>query len=66
MSDVPIKISKVEENEKTVTVVKNLSKSEKIYEIMRIMSGDNASEIAYKHAEETVNSCDAYKSEISA
>lgn len=66
MSDVPIKISKIEENGKTVTVVKNLSKSEKIYEIMRIMSGENASDIAYKHAEETVNSCDAYKSRISS
>ena len=66
MSDVSIKISKSEDNGKTVTVVKNLSKSEKVSEIMRIMSGENASEIAYKHAEETVNACDAYKAELSA
>lgn len=61
MSDVNIKISKIEDNGKTVTQIKNLSKSEKVSEIMRIMSGENASEIARKHAEETVASCEAYK-----
>ena len=55
------KISKIEDNGKTVTQIKNLSKSEKVSEIMRIMSGENASEIARKHAEETVASCEAYK-----
>lgn len=64
MSDTSLKISKKEENGKTFTTIEKLSKQEKIYEIMRIMSGDDGSEIALKHAAETVKKCDDYKAKL--
>lgn len=64
MSDCALKISKSETDGKTFTVVKKLNRDEKIAEITRIMSGEKISEIAVKHAQETVNSCDEYKLKI--
>ena len=61
MSDCALKISKVERDEKTFTIVEKLDKKEKIAEIARIMGGENASSIVMKHAEEMVAASDEYK-----
>lgn len=49
-------ISKAETGTGVKTIVKNLEKNERIYEIARIIGGDNPSEAALKSAEEIIKS----------
>lgn len=60
-SDVSFAIEKITENGKTHTKINKLSSGRKISEIVRIIGGNDASEVAVMHAKEMIASADKYK-----
>lgn len=61
MSDNHFIIKKNVIENKTITTVLKLNENEKIEEIARLLSGDNLSEITFKHAKETVELAKIFK-----
>ncbi len=64
MADTSLLISKKDDGVKTLTSVKNLNKDEKVYEILRLIGGNPASEIAQKHAKDIITYAEQYKNNI--
>ena len=65
MGDNNLLIEKIEENNKTFTKVKQLSKEEKVTEIIRLVGGDVSSQSATDLALDLIQVADKYKKEIS-
>ena len=63
MSDVSLKIEKIESDGNTYTTVRRLNQDEKREEIVRIIGGAS-SEVAKSHAEEMVLSAEEYKKSL--
>ena len=63
MSDLSLKIEKVEKDGKTRTTVRRLDKDEKREEIVRIIGGAS-SEVAKSHAEEMILSAEEFKKSL--
>ena len=61
MADNNLLITKIENDVKTFTTVKTLSKNEKIDEIMRLIGGNNQSNSAKSHAIELIDYAEKYK-----
>lgn len=53
-ADVHFKISKFDEEDETISVIKELNEQERIEEIARLLSGDKISEYVLKNAEELI------------
>lgn len=64
MADNNILISKVEDDVSTKTLVKNLSKEDKINEIIRLVGGDVYSKSAMLHARELIDEANKIKKSI--
>ncbi len=64
MADNSLLIHKIESEEKTHTVVRNLSKDERIIEITRLVGGTAESKIAVAHAREMIAEADIIKDKI--
>lgn len=60
-SDVSFAIEKISENGKTHTKINKLSNDRKVSEIVRIIGGNDASEVAVMHAKEMISTANAYK-----
>ena len=60
-SDVSFAIEKISENGKTHTKINKLSNARKVSEIVRIIGGNDASEVAVMHAKEMIATAKAYK-----
>lgn len=60
-SDVSFAIEKISENGKTHTKINKLSNDRKVSEIVRIIGGNDASEVAVMHAKEMIATANAYK-----
>lgn len=61
MSDNEYLIEKQENNGKTLTKVYALDKEQKLYEIVRLLGGNQQDEYARKHAEELIKQAETYK-----
>ena len=61
MSDNEYLIEKQENNGKTLTKVYALDEEQKLYEIVRLLGGNNQDEYARKHAEELIKQAESYK-----
>lgn len=57
-------ITKVEENNKTTTIVKQLSENDKINEIIRLIGGKQGNFHAEEHAKDLINQANVIKSKI--
>ena len=64
MADNSLLIEKHEENGKTVTTVRNLSGSERVKEITRLVGGTGASAAAVAHANEMISAAETFKEKI--
>ncbi len=65
MSDEEFLIEKREENDKTVTHVYSLDRTQKTKELVRLLGGTEKDEYALKHAEELLKQAKEYKDSIS-
>ena len=65
MADNSLLIEKIEVGDKTVTIVKNLSKDERVREITRLVGGSADSAAAVAHANEMIAAADKFKRELS-
>jgi DNA repair ATPase RecN len=61
MADNNLLIYKVEDGKKTHTVLKELSKEDKILEITRLVGGETNSEFAIQHAIDMIEKANEYK-----
>ena len=61
MADTNFLIKKIEENQKTITLVKQLDEAEKLEEVARFMSGDSINEISIKSAQKLIDEQNEYK-----
>lgn len=64
IADNNLLIYKEEENSKTYTRIKQLSKDDKIKEILRLIGGDINSESALNHAKDLIEKSDQYKNNL--
>ena len=64
MSDNSLLIEKIEESGKTKTIVRNLSKTERVKEITRLVGGSAESKAAVAHAHEMISQADTFKKNI--
>ena len=64
MSDNSLLIEKIEESGKTKTIVRNLSKTERVKEITRLVGGSAESKAAVAHANEMISQADTFKKNI--
>lgn len=55
MSEKHFTVQKEKTNERVLTVVKNLNRKEKIYEVARMLAGEKITDISVQHAEEMVD-----------
>ncbi len=64
MADNNLLIEKSENNEKTLTSVKQLSKDEKVFEIVRLIGGDKDSKTALNHANDLIEMANSFKKSL--
>lgn len=64
MADTNFLIEKLENGDRTITLVKKLNYDEKVVEIARFMSGDRTNEAAIKNAKALIEEQDIYKKSL--
>lgn len=58
MSDTHFQVIKSKSGERTTTIVKPLTKKQKVMEVARMLAGENVTEISIRHAEELVKAAE--------
>ncbi len=64
MSDSSVFIEKIENEGKTFTKIHLLNECEKVFEVVRLIGGNNDDETAKKHAEHLIEEASAYKASL--